>query len=239
MKKIEAITPPPTFSPDTPIGDSLNTAFSFENFEENADALIISTKEVNSPGARRRERKRRQSPETKWLIPEQHAEIKEKMYQHFEPRGQNITESDGPVKPPTSQLTDQPYQVQLVRKETLKSKVNYPATRNRAPRVEMDQMTPKNTPSPLELNRVVERRLSYEQIDFQSKYRDDVESMRDEGSKKSTRKHKRDQEKQLLKIQNELIAQDQKPTRQKSKTRKHSIDGEEHILRYNKFMKNV
>ena len=38
---------------------------------------------------------------------------------------------------------------------------------------------------------------------------------------------------------NELISQDQKPTRQKSKTRKHSIDGEEHILRYNKFMKNV
>jgi len=255
MKKLEAITPPPTFVPEAP-SDMLNTAFVFEDLEE---TLIVSNKETTPEKEIKREvrkesRKRRQSPETKWLIPEQlvdvKLDVKERTKSFVDIKDPTITYADrksktpppvvqdevdgsitppgGTVKPPTTHLTQQPYQVQLVRKETLRSKVYQPnPVRNRTSWLEMEHMTPKVTP-PNEENQK-ERTISFEgvhDIAERTKSFDDIDGIT---VKKANRKHKRDQEKQMLKSQlpaprGSTNNTDHRPPRPRSKTRRSSED---------------
>lgn len=272
MKKIEAITPPPNFTPEAP--DMLNTAFVFVNEDEN---LVVSNKLKQERKESRKDRKRRQSPETKWLIPEQLVEIKsDKTISFVDVKDNTISFVDGkteksvptveqdecdggvgPVKPPTSHLTQQPYQVQLVRKETLRSKVTYPnPVRSRTSWMELEHMTPKVTAiEPVEerTEYTKERSPSVDGHDIMSRSFDEpdgptVQSQkRDE--KKSNRKHKRDLEKQMLKTQlppsqlatsgsTEKVQKtpstpvtEHRPPRPRSKTRRSSEDLGDSVLR--------
>lgn len=249
MKKLEALspsnsshvsplpsvtTPPPNFVPVTPRGDSdeLDETFIYPNPEND---LIVSNKDRS----KRIRPKRRQSPENKWLIPDQLVEVKKDVEPAAElPPGQISTgDTASLLRPPTHLLSQQPYQVKVVRKQTLQSKNSNPASpmSNRTSWVELERMTPKLTlsdttmiPSRKEIGSDLTDKL----------WNDETDGKID---KKANRKHKRDQEKQMLKSQLPPRQPAQRPRsseqrsnsrpRSKSKSRRPSEDLGETILR--------
>ena len=209
MKKLEAITPPPNFTPATP--DAMNQAFIFDNFDDDQLVVVDKAKErehlTEKSAQKDRRKSNRQSPESKWRIPEQLVDVRDHDV------GVEMT-SDGPIKPPTNHLTEQPYQVQLVRKETLRSKVTYPNPMRRASWMEMEHMIPKADISEASMTEA-NRRLDEEC--FERRKSIEADTVDGVTVKKANRKHKRDQEKQMLKAQ---LPQSQRPPRPKSKSRR-------------------
>ena len=255
MKKLEALTPsphpsvtpsphpsvttpPPSFTPVSPRGDSddLDETFTYPPPEND---LVVSTKDR----AKRLRPKRRPSPETKWLIPDQLVEVKKDVEPAVEPSGSILTgDSSAPLRPPTHLLSQQPYQVKVVRKQTLPSKSSNPASplRNRTSWVELEQMTPKlnlaettNLNSRKEMASDLAEKSYFEETDGQI-------------NKKANRKHKRDQEKQMLKSQLPPRQPTQRPRssehrsssrpRSKSKSRRPSEDLGETVLRSERYI---
>lgn len=148
----------------SPVADPIDLNCAFLD----PDNLVVST---------RSERRRRQSPEQKWIVPEQTVELK--------PVGISLPAST-PVKPrPPSNGSTQPYQVQLVRKETLRSQLQ--ATQNRAKSswAEMEQMEVIPTPD----------------LNFSGDVSESANSPPAPQSKKSSRRHKREQESMMMNAQ--------------------------------------
>lgn len=148
----------------SPVADPIDLNCAFLEL----DTLVVST---------RAPRRRRQSPEQKWIVPEQTVELK--------PVGISLPAST-PIKPrPPSNGSTQPYQVQLVRKETLRSQLQ--ATQNRAKSswTEMEQMEIIPTPD----------------LNFSGDVSENANSPPAPQSKKSSRRHKREQESMMMNAQ--------------------------------------